>query len=272
MKMCGKMIEKYRLKELEAILLLVEDLIEEAVDSQEKSEDSNYLLFTIGKCLVTMREIIILCANGLPDGALALSRNLYEQMIITVFIEMIEDKEERRNTIEKYNDDYQIQMLKNRKYAYSLTNNLERNEGIKEDINKILSKYDIKKPSEYWWANGVNNFASMCEMVENNDKNKDIRPLLSNAHILYKRACLVIHASSIGNQLRLGSNSYGIDIGPWVKGQEYALYLAVVSFISIIGYTAYRFNITTENTKKINNTLNQLAIYYDNIAIGNQKE
>ena len=46
---------------------------------------TNVVLFSAGKSIVTLREILTLCYHGYPDGALSLSRNLYEQFIILYF-------------------------------------------------------------------------------------------------------------------------------------------------------------------------------------------
>ena len=42
----------------------------------------NLVLNCTGKSLLTLRELILLCKNGFPDGALGLARNLFEQFII----------------------------------------------------------------------------------------------------------------------------------------------------------------------------------------------
>lgn len=270
----GMLIDKYKLDELDIVLELVEEAIENAINHQQISIDSDesiFLIYTSGKCLVTTREIMVLCSNGFPDGALALSRNLYEQMIITAYIKQINDKEERIKTIKKYIEDYDVQRFKNVQFAYHINSKIKDAQYANEKKKEILNKYGIDKYSDYWWAPGINSFAAMCQSVENNKRNADIKPLLINSHLLYKRACLAMHASSIGNRIRLGSNIADVDLGPWNDGQEYALYLATVSLIQVFGYTSQFLNFKFEDAKRINLSLNRLAIYYDSVSKINQK-
>ena len=67
---------KYKLCELEQILLEIETVVQDAIQRDNIKTDNdnlNFLLYTLGKSIVTIREIIILCWAGYPDGALSLS-------------------------------------------------------------------------------------------------------------------------------------------------------------------------------------------------------
>ena len=81
-------------------------------------------------------------------------------------------------------------------------------------------------------------------------------------HLIYKRACLSLHASCMGNRIRLGSDCTGIDMGPWERGQENALFLATASLVYIVSVTYQLLNIDGTD---VNKSLNELTIYYHNI-------
>ena len=78
-------------------------------------------------------------------------------------------------------------------------------------------------------------------------------------HLMYKRACLSLHASCMGNRIRLGSDCAGIDMGPWEKGQENALFLSAASLIYIISVTYQELGI---DGREINESLHELTKYY----------
>ena len=78
-------ILKFRINELEECIDLIEDEISNKINQGNyKTEESymNLVLNCTGKSLLTLRELILLCKNGFPDGALGLARNLFEQFVI----------------------------------------------------------------------------------------------------------------------------------------------------------------------------------------------
>ena len=57
----------------------------------------NLILNCTGKSLLTLCELILLCKNGFPDGALGLARNLFEQfIIISVFEAQCEGTQDKK--------------------------------------------------------------------------------------------------------------------------------------------------------------------------------
>ena len=72
-------IEKYKLDKLEKCLDRIEDDFANKINNGDyKTSDSYFeiVLRSTAKSLLTFRELILLCKNGLPDGALGLSRNI----------------------------------------------------------------------------------------------------------------------------------------------------------------------------------------------------
>lgn len=227
--------EKYKLCELEEILQEIETVVQNAIQRKNiktAKDNANFLLYTLGKSIVTTREIIILCWAGYPDGALSLSRNIFEQFIHVAYIEGQEKLEGLDLLLEKYNADYNYQRLKNLKWeAEYVSQNTEKAARYQRKIDAIKQKYHVKnRLKDYWWA-GLNSFSNMCDQVVIQSGN--LKVWIRNMQLIYKRACLALHSSCMGNKIRLGSNLADIDVGPWDKGQEVPLFLASSGLVFI---------------------------------------
>lgn len=160
---------KYKLCELEKYLQEIENVVQNAIQRENiktANDNLNFLLYTLGKSIVTTREIIILCWAGYPDGALSLSRNIFEQFVHVAYIEGHEKSEDLDMLLKKYNADYNYQRLKNLKWeAEFISQNSEKKAHYRKKINAIKRKYQIdKEQKDYWWA-GLNSFSTMCNNV-----------------------------------------------------------------------------------------------------------
>ncbi|MBQ3784403.1 MAG: hypothetical protein II838_13350 [Lachnospiraceae bacterium] len=254
--------KKYELDIFAQLIEDCEDSIISVLDSnksKESSEFRNYLLYTVGKCFVTCREIIILCWSGYPDGALALSRNIYEQFVITFYLYDQVINKNNKSILDKYFDDYDYQRARNLKFeAEKIQNDELKAVQYKETIKRLKVKYNLKDMHDYWWLDEKRkNFSALCDYVCIN--NSDMSEFLRNMQLLYKRACLSVHASYMGNKIRIGSDFDGIDVGPWDRGQENALFLSVASMIYILGIVSEVIGVPI---KKEINELDKLAEKY----------
>lgn len=262
----------YKLNELEQILAKCEDDISsriEELELKETEDNLNFLLYTIGKSFVTTREIILLCWSGFPDGALALARNIYEQLIITLYIEKNSEQASLTDILHRYNADYSFQRAKCLKYeAQYLSKDKDQLEKYQSVIDEIRTQNNIKKIKDYWWAaEKGTSFLEICESVI--EDNKEMEPLLRLMHLMYKRACLSLHSSCMGNRIRLGSDCSGIDMGPWEKGQENALFLSTASLVYIVSVTYQAMGLVGDD---VNKSLNELTIYYHDIIMERAKK
>ena len=78
----------WKLDDLALIVDSVESYIVDAVRAQHIKTGNDYLnilLYTFGKSITTMREIICLSTFGFPDGALSLARNIILFYLIISF-------------------------------------------------------------------------------------------------------------------------------------------------------------------------------------------
>lgn len=252
---------KYKLCELEKILLEIETVVQNAiqrVNVKTANDNLNFLLYTLGKSIVTTREIIILCWGGYPDGALSLSRNIFEQFVHVAYIEGQEKPKELDLLLEKYNADYNYQRLKNLKWeAENIFQNTENKVRYKSEIDAIKHKYHVEnRIKDYWWA-GLNSFSDMCNEVVKQSGN--LKVWIRNMQLIYKRACLALHSSCMGNKIRLGSNLADIDVGPWNKGQEVSLFLASSGLVFIV-IAVYR--VLNEDYEDVQSKIGALVNYY----------
>lgn len=243
-------VNKWRLDELTKIIDSFENNLADYVNENHfktANDYSNILLFTAGKSILTFREIITLCLNGYSDGALSLTRNLYEQFIILMYFEINENSSDFKSIVEKYFLDYDICRLKALKYeAEYCFGNEKMKDKIENQIKQIKQTVNDKCSQDYWWA-GKGGFRDVVDTVMNSlEKNKaGASKTIAKLHLLYKRACVSVHASSMGNSLRLGiDNSLPIiDTSENLNGQSIPLYFATTTFRYICCEVCNKFKI-----------------------------
>lgn len=237
-----------------------EDICEYVRREKPKDADSyeNLILKTCGKVFVTIPEIIILCSYGCSDGALALARNIYEQMIILAFFESKKGSPAFDTYINDYFLDYDVQRLRALKHYHYLRGETKETEYLAselQEIKKTVGK-DIKR--EYWWADKAN-FAGIVESVIGSQQDIVEKRFICELHLLYKRACVTLHASSMGNSIRVGKDnqSHIIDTTPDYDGLAAPLFFTVASFIFVVGVTCELLGI---DYSKYKNRLNNICI------------
>lgn len=256
----------WKLNDLDLIVDSVESYIADAVRVQHIKTDNNYLnilLFAFGKSIMTMREIICLSTFGFPDGALSLARNIYEEFIIVSFFEKHRQDSDFQNYVDDYYLDYNIQRNKSLRYEAAHFDNSTSLEEIKDETAKAksVSHREITQ-QDFWWT-GKGTFAKVVEDIQNSENDPKIKTFLARLHFAYKRACASIHASCLGNALRLGvdSNYIGIDNSAKTNGHALPLYLATCAFILIVSITCKELQL---DDKYMNKELNDLAAFYLN--------
>lgn len=258
-------IKKYRIDELEKCLEMIEDEFANKINGGNYVTSESYfdiVLRCVGKSILTLRELILLCKNGFPDGALGLARNLFEQFIIISRFEMEDENNDRKRLVEKYCADYEIQRCKNMKKMYEYAGMKEEMEKYQDAIDGYKKQFEIKQFGDCWWC-GQNSFANLCKFIIDNTDD-GCKTLVKNLHISYKRACLALHANSFGNSNRLCGTFSGINLSPTGEGQEYALDLAVKSFI-MVAMVAYRE--LELDSRCANEQLNELSLFYQNMIL-----
>ncbi len=165
------------------------------------------------KAIITTKEILTLLYHGYPEGAMALSRILYESMVIMRFLYVHRDNEQ---LLERYIDDYYVKVSRDRiKYCNYLLDYSQSEEEKEEaqrlkiearkEYNKLKDKYSdylsYNKQGnylhDYWWIGDVmksRNFGAIQNEIT-----------LENLKILYVLSCYRAHSGVVGNSVRFGT-------------------------------------------------------------------
>lgn len=165
------------------------------------------------KAIITTKEILTLLYHGYPEGAMALSRILYESMIVMQFLYNHRDNEE---LLQRYKDDYAVKVSRDRIKYYNYLLEYSQDEVEKEQAhrlkiearkehNKLKDKYSEflsynRQGSylhDYWWIGNVmksRNFGAIQNEVT-----------LENLKILYVLSCYRAHSGIVGSSVRFGT-------------------------------------------------------------------
>ncbi len=254
-------ITKWKLDEFFDTINEFENLLADKVQDNE-FESNSYemaLLHISGKSIVTAREVLTLCAHGYPDGALSLARNLYEQMMTVAFFESCKKQQDFQDYVDDYYLNYEVQRNKSLRHIseYVPDDNYEELVKEYEEIKK-RAKHKIK--GDYWWAN-CTSFSELISKIMRKQEDKEFHQYLGIHYARYKRACVSLHASCMGNSIRLGS-TFGfnvVDTAPTEYGHTMPLVFALVSLIYIFGCVCALFKIDSANILK---SLNELTVFY----------
>lgn len=184
--------EQWRLYDLDALISIAEDDIADAITKkqiQTCKDYTNIVLRTAGKAVVTMREILQLSAHGYPDGALALARNIYENMIVVAFFE---NKKHNSNRfvkyIEDYYADYDIQRIRALLYESKYcTQNVEETQKLTDELEKTKKRVNHRGNGDYWWA-GCKSFSALVDTAIESVDDRRGQHFLHMLHFTYKRA------------------------------------------------------------------------------------
>lgn len=203
-----RIIKKWDLNNWWQILISCEDIASKvAVKIKIGNNIDNVIIKNYTRIILSLREMYTLLLNGYPDGALSIARNIYEISIITQFI--YKNYISNKNLIDRYSVDQDVKAYRNKRELYKiLINRGSEFDFLKEHQRecsqqlKNLEKSYGNIYAEYWWANGVLNSKRISfrqiDLSVNNDK------LL---RVLYNRACISIHASSMGSVALLGRDN-----------------------------------------------------------------
>ena len=162
-------VSKWKLDSLDALVEKFEDDLFETINCKSIKDEENYLNVLIQiskKTITTIREIMVLSAHGYPDGALSLSRNLYENFIIVSFFEIHIEENAFESYVTNYFKGEEIQRLNHLIFA---AKELEEGEQRIQNLNgikgELIKTVTIRTKGDYWWAGG-SNFAELVGKVE----------------------------------------------------------------------------------------------------------
>ncbi len=273
-----KNVVRWKINELNKILFQFIDCLSNSTTSMDK--ENNQLQLTIlhitKKAFITMQEIIFLCKHGFADGALSLSRNVYEQLVLICFFRLHRNDINLKEIIEDYNLNSEYLRWKLRYAEYK---NLKDSPGKKEALKKLEQeknevfnkahnkpqKNDSNKISNYWWSREKGGMTGIINAIigtfSDDPIDKNIIDAVKILRPYHDFASSILHANSLGNITRIGYSDGDniINVMPTESGQSIPLYFSTMSMIGILGYVNEVFKL--ECTASIVE-LNHLAKYY----------
>ena len=165
------------------------------------------------KAIITTKEILTLLYNGYPEGAMALSRILYESMVVMRFLYGHRDNEA---LLQRYVDDFAVKVSRDKIKYYSYILEYSQNEeelaeaqrskvAARKEHNKLKEKYSEYLSynrqgnylHDYWWIGDVlpgRSFGAIQNEMT-----------LENLKILYVISCYRAHSGVVGNAVRFGT-------------------------------------------------------------------
>ena len=254
-------IDEWDLAEIDKIVDEVEDRLESKINSGNCKCEGDFLnicLNAISRSIVSIREVLHLLAAGYPDGALCIARNIYENMIILSFLETKLNDSDFSVIIEKYFDDMDVarhKILKSYHERLSLSEKANENA---EALKKLGMKYDVKNFRDYWWSSKRSFNDIVDEVFDVHDKN--LNGLTSMLFLLYKKACITLHATCTGNIAKIGRHTEMNVIETGRTGNEFniPLFLSLLSFHITTVITFKQLDIEcVETGQKISNFANE---------------
>ena len=252
------------MEELDQLIIDFNEYIADAVQRAKiefSKSYANIVLSTAGKSLLIMRETLFLAAAGYPDGALSLSRNLYEQFVTLIFFEHEKQLEGFSLFVEDYYLDYEIKNINEHISAHEWIGDEFDLTGLRNELKEVKDTAHSKISGDYWWT-GKPNFTRLAEYVLSNENDISMRRYIGLLHTSYKRACVSLHASCLGNILRLKDDAepHIIDILHTNDRQYFPLWFATSSLILIFGVTCKTLGISHEPYLR---KMNELALFYE---------
>lgn len=223
------------------------------------------------KAIITTKEILTLLYHGYPEGAMALSRILYESMVIMRFLYVHRDNEQ---LLERYIDDYYVKVSRDRikycNYLLEFSQSEEEKEEAqrlkieaRKEYNKLKDKYSdflsYNKQGnylhDYWWIGDVmrsRNFGAIQNEIT-----------LENLKILYVLSCYRAHSGIVGNSVRFGTilDQTTLSTKGSLDGFQIPLCFSLVCFGIL---TETMFNTVSVDCEKIIDGIEEIIAPFEN--------
>ena len=197
------------------------DDVRQLLSKQRVIEEQTYKYAQIrifSRMTLSMCEILVLASNGYPNGAFALSRQVYEGLVI---MDYLRENSCDENLIERFFDSSSIsslRLLKQAKADGQQTTHIEDLQ-LGDYLNKYSAFCDAKgRFRDYWWAGKDFSFTKLSNQTR------------FKSNYMYKYSCEITHMSFLNSFLHLGNNENDILIGQSEEGYNTPLWFAMICF------------------------------------------
>jgi len=199
----------------------------------------NALFQLYSKSVLTMCEIYTLLKNGYPEGSMALSRNLFETLVIMNYLY---DNQTGQDLINRFFDDYRVKTCQD-DIAYlkwCIDNHIDSEQTAslllerELELKMLHEKYkniikDTEYFKQYWWIEKNTTFNSLRKSAGYSE------------NAFYKISCYRVHAGITGSIVKLDDSEEGVLIGSCENGKEIPMIFSLMSFQTMT-YTFFGIN------------------------------
>lgn len=197
------------------------DAVRQLLDKQQVVEERTYKYAQtriFSRMTLSMCEILVLASNGYPNGAFALSRQVYEGLVI---MDYLRAHSYDKNLLERFFDSSDMSRLRLLRQAKADGQQSTQNEDLQlEGYTKKYSCFCNAKGrfSDYWWAGKDFSFTKLSNQTH------------FKSNYMYKYSCEITHMSFLNAYLNLGHNENDILIGQSEEGYNTPLWFAMICF------------------------------------------
>ena len=197
------------------------DAVRQILSEQQVIEEQTYKYAQtriFSRMTLSMCEIFVLSSNGYPNGAFALSRQVYEGLVIMDYLRAYScDK----NLIERFFDSSSISSLRLLRQAKA--DGQQSTQIEDQQLGNYAKKYSCfcdanGRFRDYWWAGKDFSFTKLSSLTR------------FKSNYMYKYSCEITHMSFLNSFLHLGNNENDILIGQSEDGYNVPLWFAMICF------------------------------------------
>ena len=184
------------------------------------------------RATLSMCEIYTLMDKGFPEGAFALSRQIYEAIVLMDYLAEHKDDEAM---IERYFDDIEITKIKIQMEIEKYTQDdiqISAADEFDKYVDKYRNFYDEKKGfTDYWWVKKKGSFSDIVKETK------------FSKYYMYKETSSVIHMSLFNSMTYIGNEQNGMLIGETYDGVDKAGWYSMLCYCEAMNLLGETYNI-----------------------------
>ena len=219
------------------------------IEVKEEQTLEYALIRLFSRATLSMCEIYTLLKEGYPHGAFALSRQIYETIVIMNYLIKHKTNE---NLLTRFFDDVEISKIiacrELKKTITELTNTVDSSS--KDDFDEQLQQYKKKYLNfcegdfrNYWWVYKGCTFAKLAKETD------------FPKNYMYKATSSVVHMSLFNSLVCVGQQQEGILIGATYDGIEQAGWHSMLCFCIAMDILNSIFNLNLNDLISAGKTL-----------------
>ena len=212
------------------------------------------------KVLLTCCEIYILLKEGYPEGAFALSRNIYEALVIIKTL--LTGKQSNNDVlVKRFFDAVEIKRIKiglesiqyilNRESHNSSA--IDAQKKLSEQLDKFIKKYECQFKNDYWWANVCN----FTELAKNSSFPKAYTYQRASGNVHFNAYSIFTYANLDESCILIGDTSKGIEF----PLQHSTLWLYCICGLLNESYPRLVTTSTLEKLKQLSENVSKFCQY-----------